>query len=222
MTLLISDRALLDSFRRGEGQAIERVYREYVSQVTALLKNGFSFMSGGNSTYFKGYGDAWELECAVQDVFIQAFSATARQSYDGVKPFGPYLMTIARNRVISLLRSETRELRRRCLLAAEGPPPGPETPEKQAMQRQLTETVQQFVDTLQPEMSDFFTRRYGEDHNLMDTARLLGLTRMKARIRDRNLREAFVEFLRHKGMLSSSGGLKGSLMLMVLMMQVKP
>ena len=132
MTLLVDDRDLLDSFRRGEGPAIERVYREYVGQVTALLKSGFSFMSGGKSTYFKGYKDAWELECAVQDVFIQAFSARARESYDGVKPFGPFLMTIARNRVISLLRSETREQRRRTMLAAEGDPPGPESPEKRS------------------------------------------------------------------------------------------
>jgi len=222
VTLLVEDRALLDSFRRGEDRAIERVYGEYVGQVTALLRNGFSFMSGGHSTYFKGYKDAWELECAVQDVFIQAFSPRARESYDGIKPFGPYLMTIARNRVISLLRSETRELRRRSMLAAEGPPPGPESPEKQAIEQQLTETVQQFRDTLDAELSEFFTRRYGEDRNLMETARMLGLTRMKARIRDRKLRKAFVDFLRRKGMLSSSGGLKSSLMLMVLAMLVKP
>lgn len=222
MTLLVSDRALLDSFRRGEDLAIERVYREYVGQVTALLKNGFSFMSGGHSTYFKGYFDAWELECAVQDVFIQAFSERARQSYDGIKPFGPYLMTIARNRVISLLRSESREARRRSLLANEGPPPGPESPEKQAIRQQLSETVQQFLDTLDAEMAEFFSRRYGEDRNLMETARMLGLTRMKARIRDRKLRKLFVEHLRRKGMLTSSGGLKGSLMLTLLLMQVKP
>ena len=222
MTLLVSDRALLDSFRRGEGRAIERVYREYVGQVTALLKNGFSFMSGGNSTYFKGYSDTWELECAVQDVFIQAFSPRARESYDGIKPYGPFLMTIARNRVISLLRSETRELRRRSRLAAEGQPPGPESPEKQAIQQQLEETVKEFLETLDPELAQFFSRRYGEDRNLMETARMLGLSRMKARIKDRKLRKAFVEFLRRKGMLTSSGGLAGSLMLLVLMMQVKP
>lgn len=222
MSLLVEDRDLLDSFRRGEGPAIERVYREYVGQVTGLLKNGFSFMSGGHSTYFKGYKDAWELECAVQDVFIQAFSARARESYDGIKPFGPFLMTIARNRVISLLRSETREQRRRTMLAAEGPPPGPESPEKQAIKQELTETVQAFLLTLDPELSEFYTRRYVEDRNLMDTARQLGLTRMKARIRDKKLRKAFVDFLRRKKMLGGSSGAKGALMMLALLMQVKP
>ena len=216
MTLLLSDRELLDSFRRGEGQAIERVYHAFVAPVTALLKNGFSFMSGGRTTYFKGFSDTWELECAVQDVFIQAFSERARQSYDGIKPFGPYLMTIARNRVISLLRSETREQRRRSLLADEGPPPGPESPEKHAIRQQLNKIVQEFVSNLDPELAQFFLRRYGEDRNLMETARRLGLTRMKARIRDRKLRKQFLEFLRDRGLLSSAGELKGALMLMLV------
>jgi len=206
---------LLDSFRRGEGWAIERVYREYVGQVVGLLRKGFSFMSGGQVMSFSGFSDAWELECAVQDSFIQAFSPAARQAYDGVQPFGPYLMTIARNRVISTLRSESREQRRRTALAAEGQPVGPESPERQAMRRELEQVVARFRDTLPPKLLLFFDTRYAEDRNLMETARRLGLSRMKARIRDQKVRQRFVSYLRKQGHLLS-GKVPHGLLLLVM------
>lgn len=225
LPLLLSDRDLLEGFRRGDDQAIERVYHAHVAQVTALLRNGFSFMSGGQSIYFKGFKDAWDLEGAVQDVFIQAFSERARQSYDGIKPYGPFLLTIARNRVISLLRSEMREQRRRSMLAAEGPGPGPDTPERAAMQRQLEQLVARFIDGLDPALAEYYRVRYQGDHNLMQTARQLGLSRMKARIREQKLRQQFVEFLRRQGVLEQVGrgrGRGGLLMLLLLGGVVRP
>ncbi len=200
MPLLIGDRALLDAFRRGEREAIERVYRAYVGQVTGLLRKGFSFMSGGQQIQFRGYHDDWELECAVQDTFIQAFSATARSSYDGIKPFGPYLMTIARNRVISNLRSEQREQRRRREFLAEPPRESGPTPESEAMERQLRQLVGAFVASLPVEFREFYDLRYGRELSLMETARRLDLTRMKARVREQKLRARFLDYMRRKGL----------------------
>lgn len=197
--LLAGDRALLDAFRRGERAAIEAVYHAYVGQVTGLLRRGFSFMSGAQQIHFRGYHDDWELECAVQDTFIQAFSARARQAYDGINPFGPYIKTIARNRVISNLRSEQREARRRREYSAQPPREPTTTPESEAMQKQLRQLVSRFVEGLPGPYRQFYELRYGQELNLMETARRLGLSRMKARIREQKLRKRFLTFLRGQG-----------------------
>jgi RNA polymerase sigma-70 factor (ECF subfamily) len=220
MTLLLTDRALLEAFRRGEAQAISRVYHEYVVQVAGLLKRGFSFMSGGQVVHFRGFQNAWDLECAVQDTFIAAFSKRARAAYDGVNPFGPYLLTIARNRVISQLRSERRELRRRARFETEGQAPAPvRTPEEQAIEKELEEVVLAFRESLEPGQRRFFDLRYTEDRNLLETARVLGVTRMRARTLDRKVRDRFVRFLRERGHLKGptpGGGSTSALLLMVM------
>ncbi len=205
MPLLTQDRALLDAFRRGEREAIERVYHAYVGQVAGLLRGGFSFMSEGQPMSFHGIKDAWDLECAVQDTFIQAFSPAARQAYDGLKPYGPYLLAIARNRVISDLRSHQRERRRRSSLAAEVPPPGPESPERQAMAAQREQIVRRFCEGLPAKLLRFSRLRFEQDRNLMEAARALGLSRMKARTLELQLRKAFLAFLRDQGHLRGDG-----------------
>jgi RNA polymerase sigma-70 factor, ECF subfamily len=206
VTLLVEDRALLDAFRRGESKAIAKVYHAYVDQVAGMLRKGFSFMSGGQAIYFKGFPNAWDLECAVQDAFISAFSENARQSYDGINPFGPYLMTIARNRVISQLRSDMREYRRRNALSAEPPKEDYESPEQEVMRAELEQLVAEFEGSLTGDQASFFLRRYREDHNLLEAARLLGLTRMRARTLDKKVRQAFTKFLRDRGYVRGSGG----------------
>jgi RNA polymerase sigma factor (sigma-70 family) len=204
VTLLLSDRKLLDAFRRGDRWAIERVYHAYVDQVARLLQRGFHFVSSGATHRFNGFDSGWELECAVQDAFIQAFSPAARQSYDGVSPFGPFLLTIARNRVISQLRSESREARRRTSLAAQPAPDPPESPERQALRQEARALVAEFKATLPDELRRFCDARYGEERNLLDAARHLGLTRMRARLRDRKLLQLFTEFLERRGYLGTA------------------
>lgn len=156
-------------------------------------------MSGGQQIHFRGYHNDWELECAVQDTFIQAFSANARNSYDGIKPFGPYLKTIARNRVISNLRSDQREARRRREFSAEPPREPTSSPESDAMRQELKQLVGRFVGGLPGRYRQFYELRYGQELNLMETARRLGITRMKARIREQKLRNRFLTFLREQG-----------------------
>lgn len=201
MTLLLSDRALLDAFRDGASWAITRVYQAYVDPVARVLRQGFSFMSGGQPVRFRGYDNSWDLECAVQDTFSHAFSPAARQAYDGVSPYGPYLMTIARNQTISRLRRDMREYRRRTALAADPPPPAPETPEQQAMRVQAQQLIQAFGASLDGVQRRFLDLRFGEEQNLLEVARQLGLTRMKARTLEQKLRQAFVRFLRQRGVL---------------------
>ena len=209
MSLLLSDRALLDAFRRGESWAIARVYHAYVDQVAGLLRRGFTFMSGGNPVHFRGYDNAWDLECAVQDTFSHAFSPAAREAYDGINPYGPYLTTIARNQTISRLRRDFREMRRRTALSDSAAPAGqrsPETPEEQAMRAEAERLVEEFRGTLDQQALHFLDLRFLEERNLMETARAMGLSRMKARTLEQRIRGAFLRFLRRKGVLGSGSG----------------
>lgn len=212
MPILVADRTLLESFRRGEAWAIIRVYQAYVGQVAALLHRGFSFMSGSQSIHFRGFSDAWELECAVQDTFIQAFSPSARMAYDGLKPFGPYLLTIAKNRVISTLRSEQREKRRLAGLLAEGPQPPAPDPEQQALHNELVSLVAAFLDTLPEAERALYELRFVEDLTLLEASRRLGLSRMQARTREQHLRDRFAAFLRQRGYIGKTGKAKAGLL----------
>jgi RNA polymerase sigma-70 factor (ECF subfamily) len=211
LTLLPSNRALLDAFRRGDDRAVERVYYAYVKQVAALLSKGFWFMSGGNPVRFTGFTNAWDLECAVQDTFVQAFAPSARQAYDGINPYGPYLMTIAKNRVISQLRSDWRELRRRTALAAEPKPLSGELedPEEQSMREERRSIVEAFRSTCTPLQLRFLDHRYRDELSLLETARRLGMTRMKARTLEQKIRRQLLRYLRKRGLLRGAVGSGG-------------
>lgn len=212
MTLLASDRALLDAFRGGKPRALRQVYEAYVDQVTRQLAKGFSFASAGRTMTFRGFANAWDLECSVQDVFVKAFNDAARQAYDGVSPFGPYLSRIARNHVISELRSEKREMRRRERLAAEPREPAP-SPEGETLHAELVTIVAGFRETLDDRDRTFLRLRYEDELPLTETARRVGLSRMSARTLDRKLRQRFAKYLRRAGYVAS--GADPSLSLLV-------
>lgn len=104
MTTLPEDRDLLDGLGRGDETALADVYRQHSPRVVDALRLGFSFQSSGKRRRFKGFSDPLELESFVQEVFLRAFSERARLAYDGLRPFEPYLLTVARNIVIDELR----------------------------------------------------------------------------------------------------------------------
>ena len=99
MSLLVEDRRLLEEFRRGTPQALERVYAHYVDHVAAFLRGGFTFSSGGQLIRFKGLQSPSELQDVLQETFCRAFHPRARVSYDGIHPYAPFLLTIARTLV---------------------------------------------------------------------------------------------------------------------------
>ena len=56
-----------------------------------------------------GSGRSNDVLDAVQETFIRAFSSAARQSYDGVRDYGPYLNMTARNVALRWLEKHRRE-----------------------------------------------------------------------------------------------------------------
>lgn len=81
------------------GDSLERTYREHVGAVRRTIRYWLARAHR--------YSAATHADL-VQEVFLKAFSPTARRSYDG-RAYGPLLQTIARHVVIDFLRRSTRE-----------------------------------------------------------------------------------------------------------------
>jgi RNA polymerase sigma-70 factor (ECF subfamily) len=92
---------LLRAFRRGDPDALESVYLEHVGEVQGWVRHALSKM---------GRLTASDLADLVQDVFVRAFSDSARSSYDGLREYVPFLITIARNRFVDWARRSGREI----------------------------------------------------------------------------------------------------------------
>jgi RNA polymerase sigma-70 factor (ECF subfamily) len=76
-------------FRRGRREAFEEVYRAYVLTVERYL-TGLARGAGEMA-------QASAISDLVQEVFVRAFAAKGRQGYDGLRPYGAFLLGIARN-----------------------------------------------------------------------------------------------------------------------------
>jgi hypothetical protein len=99
-----SDPCLLGSFRVGQREALERVYRSHIRFVERYLR------AMARARGLIELSQSSVVADLIQDVFVRAFATRARLSYDGVRDYGGYLGAIARNCFIDLLRTRGREV----------------------------------------------------------------------------------------------------------------
>jgi len=200
MSLLLEDRALLDGFRRGEEAALTRVYDAYSDSVARYLASG-AFLGGPRRLQVSPL----DLEAAHQETFIRAFRPAARESYDGLRPYGPYLLTIARSAAISLLRSAGKLSRESVPLdsvsglsqmATEEP-----GPEEQAIQSEVRAAVGGFLSRLTHGDRELAQIRFVEGRSQEGAAAALQLTRAEVRTREGRLRKALTRYLSASGWL---------------------
>lgn len=215
MTLLSSDRALLEQFRAGQVGALSRVYEEYAPMIAAFLARGFTFSSKGRSLQFRGYQKPYDLENALQETFLRAFSEPARASYDGLTPYRSYLTAIARNLVISEHRRREvamsalcREVEGTALEDGAGELPLTGTPEltgeAELLQKELTTLYRRFVEGLEPTQRGFFVARFEEQRTQVEAGKLSGLSHMQARTLEKKLRTQLLRFLQAQGYLEGA------------------
>jgi len=95
---------LLVAFREGRPDALSAVYRHYVRAVDGYLRALARRAGTADLCQPSAIADL------LQESFIRAFSANARRAYDGLRDFGPYLNTIARNCFIDALRKRRIEV----------------------------------------------------------------------------------------------------------------
>lgn len=94
---------LLERFRRGESQALSDVYWAHVDRVEQIVRRALRSGTGGAPV-------TSDVEDLLQEVFVKAFSARARESYDGIRDYFPYLATITRHTIVDAFRAKRRDL----------------------------------------------------------------------------------------------------------------
>lgn len=199
---LETNRPLLEAFRAGEKWALERVYQHYAPTLIRYLRRGFSFDSRGRRLRFRGSASAYQIEDWLHDVFLRAFEASARSSYDGLRPYGAYLERIARNRVLDELRRKEHELR---VEVEEGPESLPDeqgrlqNPETNVRDRQLQAHLEAFVQELPDRERSVYEARFVEGREQRDVAQQLRLTDSKVKTSEKRIRTGFRKFLVRHG-----------------------
>ncbi|MBX7084030.1 MAG: sigma-70 family RNA polymerase sigma factor [Nannocystaceae bacterium] len=196
-------RTLLAGFRAGAPEALREIYRMHAREITTMLRHGFAFESNAGIGRFGGLSSPFELQDALHETFARAFEPAARRAFDGIRPYGPYLRTIARNVV---LRAGRRQRERVPLpdgieqeRAVAGTDDDAGDPERAAQDRELVAVVRAFLDRVAPADRALLQARFVDGLSQRDAAEQLGLGRQQLRTREARLREALLDHLRERG-----------------------
>jgi RNA polymerase sigma factor (sigma-70 family) len=196
MTVLAADRLLLEAFRRGDRAALTTVYFHYVDDIAAMVRNGFSIPTSG--VRVRGAADEQTERDLVQEVFARAFVVRARDAYDGVRPYGPYLRRIAKNLMIDRLRAMDRSVpldSEDAELVIE-----PEVPEAEAeWSEQRRETIA-YIAGLAPELQKLVKLRFEDEVSQDQAAEALGISRRRVRTLEARIQRGLRKALRRAGL----------------------
>jgi RNA polymerase sigma factor (sigma-70 family) len=199
------NRPLLDAFRRGDRDALTAVYRRYVDDVDVLVRRGFVSEANGH-LYVPGVRDVEKERDLVQEVFARAFAETARLAFDGLRPYRPYLLRIAKNLLVDQLRKRKRTV-------AEGSPtdaididellerngPVVEPLEEDLHFRALTEATRAFLGGLDEEARTLVALRFEEQKSQEEVAAQMGVTRRRVRTLEERVSRGLRGWLRKRG-----------------------
>jgi RNA polymerase sigma factor (sigma-70 family) len=180
--------ALLEGFRAGKRDALERVYWLHVETVETLVRRGLCRV---------GRFSAADLADVVQEVFEKAFGKKARAAYDGEREYGPFLRQLARHTLYDWLRRRNKEIVRDLdpdALIAEAEPgrdPGPYPAE-------LVLVTEAFVEGLAPDLKAVHERRFQAAESQEHAARVLGISRQNLRTLERRLLDGLRRALRDR------------------------
>lgn len=204
-----NDPELLKSYRNGEKKAFLEIYNRYSSRLRKFLHGGFSFSSQGRMLRFKGADSSMDAEAIVQETFVRAFFASTRANYDGTRPFQTYLFSIAKNLVLRECHHRDR------LINVEHVDEAVESssypfytkgnqdlnPELHLQNLQLKNLTDKFISSLKVEEKTFFTVRFAEGNTQEKTAEIMGTTRARIKLLEKNIRARFLSLLRKNGYL---------------------
>ncbi|MEL6150140.1 MAG: sigma-70 family RNA polymerase sigma factor [Chloroflexota bacterium] len=127
---------------------------------------------------YRMLGNSTEAEDATQDAFLKAY--VNLQRYDTSRSFKTWVMSIASNHCIDIIRK-----RRMQLLSLDEPLPSAdamalstdaEGPERLAMRAEMNEEVQALLDELQPDYRAAVVLRYWYDYSYAEIADALDTT----------------------------------------------
>lgn len=197
MAWLRDQPVLVRSFRQGERPALAAIYRHYLEKVLALIRSGF-LLPGPPPARIPGEREPSAQLDFAQDVFLRAFSERARLSYDGLRPYGPYLLRIARNLRIDQHRKRSREVSSEDL---------PETANADARDeaeelhwRTLSEATSAYLETLDEEARTFVHLRFEEELSQSEVGERMGSGRRRVRTLEKRITSGLRKHLQKEGL----------------------
>lgn len=196
MTVFAGDRPLLDAFRRGDRAALTTVYFRYVDEIAALIRLGFSIPSSGARV--PGARDAQTERDLVQEVFTRAFAPRARDAYDGLRPYGPYLRQIARNLLIDRARAANHSVpldEGAAELVIE-----PEAADADAVWQEQRRLTLDYLAGLAPELQTLVKLRFEDEMSQEQAAAMLGISRRRVRTLEARIQRGLRKVLRRAGL----------------------
>lgn len=197
MTVFEHNRPLLDAFRRGERAALATVYAQSVKAVANLVRLGFTITSSRVTA--PGVRDEARARDLVQEVFVRAFSERARLAYDGVSPFRPWLMRIAKNLMIDEARRAGRVELPGEVSADDAHEVLPVSAEDELLQQRLREATRSYCATLDAEARRFVQLRFEEERSQAEVAEAMHVTRRRVRTLEDMVRDGLRKHLAARG-----------------------
>src|SRR4051812_23818597 len=187
--------ALLRRFCEGDPPALSEVFRAHVEALARVLRARAH--QGGAFSHVRA---AMEIENVVFETFARAFEPRARSMYDGIRPFGHYLLGIARNVVLEQLRRrdlpsglDLEEAAGAELTFIQG--------EQWHEDRELEGLLEEFRRGLEAPEAKLYDLRFVEGLAQEDASEQLGLSRIQLRRRERALKQRLLEHLHARGYL---------------------
>lgn len=208
--MLETDREHLDAFRRGDRDALLQVYRAHVDEVELVVRRGF--VVGINAEHrVPGMGADDEVRDVVQEAFARAFAPKAREAYDGLRPYRPYLLRIVKNLMIDRARASNR---RPVLADARGVGDldaaihrneplrhdAPMAADDALHWKRLREAYREYQESMDTEERELVRVRYEDGLSQRDAAEALGISRRRVRTVEDRVKDGLTRFLRERGL----------------------
>jgi RNA polymerase sigma factor (sigma-70 family) len=199
MTVFQNNQALLDAFRLGKKKALLVVYQYYRKDIERFVATGW--VSQKTKSRIGAIGDYDLRADLIQEIFLRAFSKNARLSYDGLRDYKPYLLTLARNVILDYIQSRPNDaishicvelddlenLNLSQLTFFDNQANADETPEDTLYWHMCVKAMRAYVATLDEKYQQFVSLRFRQELPLLEVARRLNLTRGKARFMENEL-----------------------------------
>lgn len=207
MPVFRDDPELLAAFRRGDRDALEKVYWVYVQRVERIVRYGHAIAhKGGVRVSGARRGEVADL---VQETFSRAFAPRARLAFDGARPYAPYLSVIARNLLTDWARKRGRDVSFDELPEADDTPEPEDDDELPWANPDTLRVVEHYLATLDAELRAVHRERYERGLSQHEAASALGLTRQQLRTRESRLRDGLASALRRQGQQIAGSTVRG-------------
>lgn len=209
------------AFKRGDREVLDKLYRAHRQDVYRMLAMGFTFTSDGKAMRFQGFAqEPFQCQELLQECFLHAFRQSARERYDGERPWRPYLMAIVKRQVIDHFRKsrvarryfvpiqeaikgaldETSALDR---LQQESHHDEASSPEQEASRARLQRSLQTFLETLSGEDRTLLDRHLLGDLSQAQFAEEMNISRNDVRKQIKELRANLLRHLKSESLIPS-------------------